>query len=311
MRKENWKLSIVTPFCNEKEAIELYFSNITNELDKLKCDWEIIAVDDGSTDTTSEDLTSYHNKDNRIKVVKLSRNFGKEAALTAGLHYASGDAIIPLDADLQDPPALIQEMVAHWQEGYDVVIPTRERRDEGFIKRITASTFYGMLNKISDSNFSIRNAGDFRLMDRKVIEVIKQLNEYHRFMKGLLSWPGFKCKYISYHRPDRTQGTTKYSYRKMILYAIDGVFSFSVAPIRLITLAGFLTSLIFFVYGVYMIYNKIMYDTAVLGYTSTIVAILFIGGLQLTAIGIIGEYVGRIYNEAKRRPIYVIDEVLL
>lgn len=311
MRKNDWKLSIVTPFYNEEEAIDLYFKTIKEELSRHNCDWEIIAVDDGSSDSTYKDLSSYHKQDTRIKVVKLSRNFGKEAALTAGLHYATGDAIVPLDSDLQDPPRLLKEMIAHWQDGYDVVIPVREYRSEPFIKRLTASLFYGILNRISDKSFSIKNAGDFRLLDRKVLEVIKQLNEYHRFMKGILSWSGFKCKYISYHRPPRAQGTTKYNYRGMLLYAMDGIFSFSIAPIRIITLLGIITSTIFFIYGGYLIYLKLIFDTAVAGYTSTIVAILCIGGMQLTAIGIIGEYIGRIYNEVKHRPIYVVDETLL
>ena len=310
MAKNDWKITIVTPFYNESEAIATYFHTLDKELSGISSNWEIIAVDDGSTDNSYQSLSEFHKKDSRIKIIKLSRNFGKEAALTAGLHYATGDAVIPLDADLQDPPSLIKEMISHWQDGYDLVIPLREKRSEPFSKRISASIFYSIINKISVDNFNIKNAGDFRLMDRKVVEAVKQLNEYHRFMKGILSWPGFKCKYINYKRPGRSEGTTKYSIKKMFLYAIDGVFSFSVAPIRLITLIGMITSLIFFAYGSYMIYMKLVYDTAVPGYTSTIVAILFIGGAQLTAIGIIGEYIGRIYNEVKHRPIYIVDEIL-
>lgn len=312
MTNKSWKLGIVTPFYNEEleGMIDTYMKNICKELDKVAPKWEIIAIDDGSSDKTFKILQTYHNKDKRIKVIKLSRNFGKEAALTAGLSYTDSDVVIPIDADLQDPPALFKEMIDLWQEGYDIVIPIRDTRNEPITKRISASIFYYLINKISGKSFHIKNAGDFRLMDRKVVNAIRELKEYHRFMKGLLSWTGFAKKYIKYNRPPREHGLTKYNYAKMFAYAIDGIFSFSTFPIRLITLSGISLSIIFFFYGIYLIYQKIFWDEALAGYTSTMVVILFLGGVQLTALGIIGEYVGRIYNEAKKRPIYIIDKIL-
>ncbi len=312
MRNKNWTLSIVTPFYNEELGgmIDIYFQKIITELKKVAANWEIIAIDDGSTDNTFDILQSYHIKDNRIKVIKLTRNFGKEVALTAGLDQANGDAVIPLDADLQDPPALFKEMIDYWQQGYDEVIPIRATRQDPFLKKITANLFYGLINRISEQSFIYKNAGDFRLMDKKVINIIRELKEHHRFMKGLLSWPGFSQKLMEYNRPPREHGKTKYNYKAMLIYAIDGIFSFSVVPIRLITLFGFSLSFIIFCYGGYLIYQKLFLNLAIPGYTSTMVAILFLGGIQLTAIGIIGEYVGRIYNEVKKRPLYVVDKIL-
>ena len=312
MRNKNWTLSIVTPFYNEELGgmIDIYFQKTITELEKITPNWEIIAVDDGSTDNTFDIIQSYHVKDSRIKVIKLTRNFGKEVALTAGLDHAYGDAVIPLDADLQDPPALFKEMIDYWQQGYDEVIPIRATRQDPFLKKITANLFYGLINRISDKPFIFKNAGDFRLMDKKVINIIRELKEHHRFMKGLLSWPGFSQKHIQYNRPPREHGKTKYNYRAMLLYAIDGIFSFSVVPIRLITLFGFSLSFIIFCYGGFLIYQKLFLNLAIPGYTSTMVAILFLGGIQLTAIGVIGEYVGRIYNEVKKRPLYVVDKIL-
>lgn len=312
MRNENFKLSIVTPFYNEEQGdmINIYFSELIKELEKITKNWEIICVDDGSIDKTYSILKSYNTRDNRIKVIKLSRNFGKEAALTAGLDLASGDSIVPMDADLQHPPSLIKEMLDHWKNGYDVVIPVRKSRQDPFLKKITSKSFYWFITKISSKEFVVKNAGDFRLMDKKVVNSVKELKEYHRFMKGILSWPGFKMKKIEYDMPERELGETKYNYKQMLSYALDGIFSFSIAPIRFVTFFGIILSLISFGYGVNLIFLKIFFNLSSPGYTSIMVSILFLGGINLIAIGIIGEYVGRIYNETKKRPIYVIDEKL-
>ena len=206
--------------------------------------------------------------------------------------------------------SLIENMVEYWMDGYDLVIPVRKVRDDPFFKKLTAKLFYFFINKISSKSSIENNAGDFRLMDRKVIEVIKNLNEYHRFMKGILSWPGFSRKIINYERQRRRYGNTKYNYKQMFAYALDGIFSFSTAPIRFISYAGIIISFVSFIYGAYLIFERIFLNTAMPGYTSIMVTILFLGGAIITSIGIVGEYVGRIYNEVKKRPIYVIDKEL-
>ncbi len=312
MRPEKFKLTIVTPFYNEQAdgLIDAYFQEVTKELSEITDNWEIITIDDGSSDNTFKVLESYHAKDGRIKVIKLSRNFGKEAALTAGLNHTSGDAVIPMDADLQHPAFLFKTMVTHWQSGYDVVIPIRKARNDVWLKRITGTFFYWLFSKIIHKDFIIKHAGDFRLLDKKIVLAIRELKEYNRFMKVLFNWPGFQKKIITYTQPKRLHGTTKFNYIKLLTHAIDGIFSFSVVPIRFITSVGFLISISAFSYGVFLAYRQIFQQLTVPGYTSIMVAILLLGGLQILALGVIGEYIGRIYSEAKHRPIYVIDEFL-
>ncbi len=310
MRKKDFTLSIITPFYNEEEGgmIDVYFAETTKELEKITKNWSIIAIDDGSADNTYDILKSYHLKDKRIKVLKLSRNFGKEAALTAGIDYADADVTIPMDADLQHPPKLIKDMVKLWQDGYDVVIPIRKNRDSIWLQRISIKIFYLLIKKISGKSPIIEHAGDFRLLDRKVLLATKNLKEYHRFMKGLLSWSGFKVTVIEYDVSQREFGKTKFNIVQLITLAMDGIFSFSTAPIRLITFSGAMLALLSFIYGFTQIYQKIIFGTDVSGYTSIIVVVLFLGGANLISLGIIGEYIGRIYDEVKQRPIYVIDE---
>ncbi len=311
-RAKNFKLSIVTPFFNEQDGgmIDVFFKTVIEELQKITENWEIIAVDDGSQDDSFTILKSHHQKEKRIKVIKLSRNFGKEAALTAGLNHSTGDAVIPMDADLQDPAYLFEEMISHWQQGYDAVIPIRNNRKENILKRTTASLFYWFFSIISDKRFIIKHASDFRLLDKKIVDSIRELKEYHRFMKGLLNWPGFHKKLIHYNRTKREYGITKFSYKKLFILAIDGIFSFSIAPIRFITFFGFLISILSFSYGAFLAYQQLFAQATAPGYTSLMVGILFMGGLQMIALGVIGEYIGRIYNEVKNRPIYIIDEFL-
>ncbi len=312
MRPKNFKLSIVTPFYNEQDGgmIDVYFTEMKVALAKITENWEIIAVDDGSTDDSFALLKAYQQKDKRIKIIKLARNFGKEIALTAGLNHTTGDAVVPMDADLQDPPHLLEEMIKHWQDGYDMVIPLRDTRDDPLLKTITANLFYWLFAKIVSKNFIIKRSSDFRLLDKKVVQSLATLNEQHRFMKALLNWPGFNKKIIHYCRDKREHGTTKYNYRKMFAYALDGIFSFSITPIRSVFVAGLLISLLSFSYGSFLIYNQLFLDIALPGYTSIMVVILFLGGVQMIALGVIGEYIGRIYQQVKQRPLYVIDEYL-
>ena len=312
MRSKNFKLSIVTPFYNEQDGgmIDIYFTEMKVALAKITENWEIIAVDDGSTDDSYALLKTYHQQDKRIKIIKLARNFGKEIALTAGLHHCKGDATVPMDADLQHPPYLLEEMIKHWQDGYDMVIPLRNTRDESWLKRKTSDLFYWLFAKIVSKEFVIKNGSDFRLLDKKALQAISALNEQHRFMKALLNWSGFSKKFIHYKCDKRQYGETKYNYRKMLAYALDGIFSFSIAPIRLVFIIGFIISLFSFGYGAFLTYEHFFLDLAVPGYTSIMVGILFLGGMQMIALGIIGEYIGRIYQQVKQRPLYVIDEWL-
>ena len=291
---------------NESEVIDHFFEAVTPILNLLP-DWEIICVDDGSTDDTLHRLYEISEKEERIKVIALSRNFGKEAALTAGIDYATGDAVIPIDADLQDPPELITDMVTKWKEGFDVVLATRNKRDESWLKKKSARFFYKLMSKMSHTNIP-EDTGDFRLMSRKVIEQVNKLRERTRFMKGILSWPGFKTTTIYFDRPERKAGVTSWNYWKLWKFALDGIFSFTTMPLRVWTYIGAIISFFAFVYGSIIILKSILFDADVPGYPSLMVVILFLGGIQLLSLGIIGEYVARIYRETKNRPIYVVDD---
>jgi len=308
--KENFKISIVTPFYNEEAGIKEYFKSILNVLKKITSSYEIICIDDGSSDKTFELLQKQHKKDSSIKIIKLSRNFGKEAALTAGLDFTTGDAIIPIDADLQDPPELIPNMIKQWQDGYKVVLMKRKSRNESWLKKITANLFYNLINKISESSIP-KDTGDFRLMDKKVVNIIKQIREKSRFMKGILSWSGFKTTTILFERPERLKGTPKQNYKKLFSLALNGIFSFSIIPIRLFVFIGVMVSGFAILYGLFLILRTIFFGTDLAGYPSLMVTILFFGGIQLLGLGVLGEYIGRIFNETKNRPIYVIDEQLI
>lgn len=302
------KISIVAPAYNEEENVLPFYEKMKTVLDGITKEWEIVCVDDGSQDKTLEMLTRLHLDDNRLKVINLSRNFGKEAALTAGLDHASGDAIIPIDIDLQDPPELIPEMIQLWQQGYEVVYATRtEREGETFLKKSTASYFYRFINRLSNIEIP-KNTGDFRLMDRKVLDALKELRETHRFMKGLFSWVGFKQTSLPYVRKERFAGTTKWNYFKLIELAIEGITSFSIKPLQVATMLGLLVSLLAFFYGVIIIGKTVVFGADLPGYPSIMVTMLFLGGVQLITIGVIGEYIGRIYHEVKQRPIYLIAE---
>jgi glycosyltransferase involved in cell wall biosynthesis len=300
-------ISILVPMYNESGVITPFFEHLLPILDSLEVEWEVICVDDGSNDDTLTELVEWHERIGAIKVISLSRNFGKERALAAALDYASGDAVIPIDADLQDPPELIPQMIELWKAGYDVVNAIRSnRRDDKPLKRITARLFYRAINKVSEVEIT-PDAGDFRLLSRRVCDVLRTMRERHRFMKGLFAWVGFPTTQIYFERPHRVAGDSKWSYWKLWNYAIEGITSLSTVPLKLASYLGLLTAGISFVYALVLIAKTLIYGEAVKGYPSLMTAILFFGGVQLIFIGVVGEYIARIHDEVKIRPIYVID----
>lgn len=305
------RVSIVTPFYNEEEGVAVYFEALDRVLRPLSAslEFEFICVNDGSRDRTLEALLAVTPSFGRIVVVDLSRNFGKEAALSAGLDHASGDAVIPLDADLQDPPDLIPAMIEKWRAGTPVVLAVREdRSSDGWVKRTTAAAFYTVHNRLAATPIP-PNVGDFRLMDRSVVEVVRRLPERQRFMKGLFAWAGFPSARIPYTRPPRAAGVTKWNYAKLANLATEGITSFSTAPLRASTIFGVIFSVLAMLYGGYIALRALVDGVDVPGYASLFVAIVFMGGIQLLSLGILGEYVGRIYMESKQRPVYVVRHV--
>ncbi len=302
------EISIIVPCYNEEDGLDVLFERLFKVLNHLSLSYEIVCIDDGSKDRTLELLIDYHHRYPEIKVISLSRNFGKDIALTAGLENAQGKAIIPIDADLQDPPELIEQFVEKWREGYDIVSgKRRSRQGESWVKKTTANAFYRIIGRISSVPIP-RDTGDFRLLDRRVIEAIKTMPERTRFMKGLFAWVGFKQTYVLYDRPNRLQGTTKWNYWKLWNFAIDGITSFSLVPLKVWSYLGVVLSLLAFIYGSFLIIRTIILGIDVPGYASLMVTILFIGGVQLITLGILGEYLGRIYEETKQRPLYLIRE---
>lgn len=302
-------ISIVAPCYNEEEALCSFFHEIKAVLDRLGVRWEIICVNDGSRDRTLALLIAEARQDPRVKVVDLSRNFGKEAALTAGIDRATGQTVVPIDVDLQDPPELIGDMLAKWRQGFDVVYATRAARDsDTFLKKATAKLFYRLYNRLTPVAIP-PNAGDFRLMDRRVVEALKTMPERTRFMKGLFSWLGFKQAEITYARPARIEGKSKFNYWKLWNFAIDGLTSFTTVPLRIWTYLGSVIACLSFVYATWLVVRTLVGGVDLPGYASLMVVILFLGGVQLISLGIIGEYLGRTYHEVKQRPIYLINAV--
>ncbi len=301
-------LSILVPMFNEAEAIPEFFPAIDKVLTELDLDYEIICVNDGSWDGTQLLLESRAAEDPRIKVVSFSRNFGKEPAMTAAIDYASGDAVIPIDADLQDPPSAISEMIRLWKKGYEVVNARRASREsDTMLKRNTARWFYRVFNHISEYPIP-ENVGDFRLLDRRVVDVIKGLPEKDRFMKGIYAWAGFKTTTIEFEREERVSGNTSFNYWKLWNFALTGITSFTTFPIRLGTYLGLVIAVFSFIYALFVIIKTLISGVDVPGYASLLVAVLFLGGIQLFFLGMLGEYIGRIYKEVKNRPIYVVEK---
>lgn len=301
------RVSIVTPFFNEGAGIEIYHQALTAALATISdIDFEIVAVDDGSSDDTLARLISLVARDKRVRVIELSRNFGKEAALTAGIDAAKGDAVIPFDADLQDPPQVIAEMIAAWRAGAEVVLARRaDRKSDSLAKRKTASWFYRIHNRLSQIKLP-EDVGDFRLMDRIVIEALGRLPERQRFMKGLFAWVGFKTVTIDYARAPRAAGTSKFTGWRLWNFALEGITSFTTLPLKVWTYVGAIGALLTSIYAVYTVLKTLILGVDVPGYASLLVAVLFFGSVQLIGIGILGEYIGRIYLETKQRPLYVV-----
>ena len=301
-------ISLIVPVYNEQEAIDLFFQSVTQVFLDTEINIEILFVNDGSSDNTLEKLKSLAINDQRIKIITLSRNFGKEAALTAGLDFASGNTCVPIDCDLQDPPELILEMYKQWQAGFEVVLARRkERSSDTFIKRISSSIFYKIIDKLSGTHIP-DNVGDFRLMDKKVIEAIRQYPERSRFMKGLFASVGFKQITIEYTRPERSAGMTKWNYLNLYKLAIEGIVAYTSLPLKVWSYIGATISISAFLYGFYMIVKTIIFGIDVPGYASLMVVLLIMTGSILLSLGIIGEYLSRIYNEVKQRPIYLVQE---
>lgn len=304
----DFALSIVVPAFNEQEVLPEFHRRLCAVLDGLAATCEVVYVNDGSRDHTLEVMRQLQSGDPQVSIVDLSRNFGKEAALTAGLDHAVGDAVVVIDADLQDPPELIPELLAQWRAGYDVVFARRTQRDgESLLKRATASGFYRVIQRVSLVEIP-SDTGDFRLLSRRAVEALKLLREQHRFMKGLFAWIGFPQAAVPYRRDARFAGKTKWNYWKLWNFALEGITSFTIAPLKIATYVGISVALAAFGFASWIIYKTIMFGDPVRGYPSLMVVVLFLGGVQLLFIGVMGEYLGRVFNETKRRPLYFVSE---
>lgn len=303
-------LSLVVPIFNEVMAIDPFLKRVKNTFKEQEPNFlEIIFVNDGSIDASLSVLLEHQSIDERIKIIDFSRNFGKEAALTAGLKAAKGQLVVPIDVDLQDPPELILQMISKWRNGFDVVLARRvERLSDGWVKRQSAKLFYYFNNLLSHPKLP-ENVGDFRLMSRRVVDSINLMPESCRFMKGLFSWVGFKIAYVEYSRPRRVAGKTKFNFWKLWNLALEGITSFSTLPLRIFMYFGFIVSIFSVLFAIFILVRVIIYGIDVPGYASLIIAITFIGGLQLLGIGVLGEYLGRTYIESKHRPLYIVRHI--
>ena len=301
------RISLICPCFNEEDVVEQFIQEVSSVLKGIDKSYEIIFIDDGSQDRTMEKLIALKKEYKHIRILSLSRNFGKEAALTAGLDYAEGQVVIPIDVDLQHPPELIKEFIFHWEDGYDVVLAKRKSRDnETFLKKNSAKIFYKIQEKISNIDIP-RDVGDYRLMTRKVVESLKQLPENQRFMKGLFAWVGFKTITIEYEVVERFAGETTFDALRLWNLALDGITSFSTVPLKIWFYIGSIISFLSFFYGTFIVLQTVFLGIDVPGYASMMTSILFLGGIQLIGIGVLGEYIGRIYVESKRRPVYIIE----
>ncbi len=302
------EISVIVPLHNEEANIATLYARLLNVFNSRNETWELLCINDGSNDGTLAALLALHQRDPRVKVINLSRNFGKDIALTAGIDHAAGDAVIPLDADLQDPPELIAELVDTWRQGYDVVNATRRSRNsDSWLKRTSAALFYHFLNKITVVRIP-PNTGDFRLLSRPVVEAIKDMPERARFMKGLFSWVGFSQATVYYDRCPRHAGATSWNYWQLWNFALDGFTSFSSIPLKVWSYLGLVFSLLSFVYAGFLVLRTLIRGIDVPGYASIMVVMLFLGGIQLISLGVLGEYMGRIYDEVKGRPLYIVRD---
>lgn len=314
--KRSMMISLVVPCYNEQEVLNKLYDRVSPVLEKIGDDYEVILIDDGSVDRSLSIMEEIHGRDNRWKILSFSRNFGHQTAVSAGIHYSSGDCVVVIDADLQDPPELIPDLVAKWQEGYQVVYAVRKKRKEGMIKKFCYAAFYRLL--ACSSNISIPlDSGDFCLMDRAVVERIRSMPESNRFIRGLRAWVGFRQTGVEYERDARAAGKPSYTWKKLIHLAFDGIFSFSTMPLRMMTVFGLVISAFSFLFALYNFIQRIFVDffmqynfKLVPGFATTIIAIFFLGGVQLICLGVIGEYIGRIYDEVKRRPLWVVKRAM-
>ena len=302
-------ISILIPAYNEEPVLDKLFPRLANLAnDNKNYDFEFLFINDGSKDKTLDIIKEYAEKDSRVSYINLSRNFGKEIGMIAGLDHATGDATVVIDADLQDPPELIPAMIKLWEAGYDDVYAKRKSREgESFLKKFTSKMYYKTLQSVTRIPIQ-EDTGDFRLLDRRVVEALKQFRESQRNTKAMFSWVGFHKKEILYDRDQRAAGETKWNYIKLVELAIDGITSFTTAPLRISTYAGIGVSILAFIYLVYLVIRTVFLGVDLAGYPSTMAVILFLGGVQLLSLGIIGEYIGRIFNETKQRPLYLIEE---
>ncbi|MEA2740551.1 MAG: polyisoprenyl-phosphate glycosyltransferase [Acetobacteraceae bacterium] len=306
--RRSWQpaISVVVPAYNEVDGLDIFHRRLLLSLSAVDR-WEVVYVNDGSTDATLAVMEALHRTDDRVGVVSLSRNFGKEIALTAGLDHATGDAVVVIDADLQDPPELIPELIAHWQAGFDMVYAKRRSRaGDSWVKRGTAWAFYRLMQRMGDLRLP-EDTGDFRLMSRRVVDAVRQLREQHRFMKGLFAWVGYPTTFVLYDREARHRGATKWSYWRLWNLAWEGITSFTVMPLRLATYVGLGVAMLAVIYAAVVIVKTLIIGNRVAGYPSLMAVVLFLGGVQLMFLGVIGEYLGRVFNETKRRPLYLVE----
>jgi glycosyltransferase involved in cell wall biosynthesis len=302
-------ITILIPAYNEEEVLHQFYAKLTEVIDEISnYNFEILFVNDGSRDKTLMIIKDFRQYDKRVSYINLSRNFGKEIAMSAGFDYATGDALIILDADLQDPPELIPVLIKHWEEGYDDVYAKRRSREgETWFKKWTAAKFYKILQKTTRIPIQ-ENTGDFRLLDRRCIEALRQIRETQRYTKGMFSWIGFNKKEVLFDRDPRAAGETKWNFWKLTELAVEGITSFTTFPLRFSSIIGVIISLFAFIYMIWIIFKTLYFGEKVAGYPSLMVIILFLGGIQLLSLGVIGEYLGRIFNESKGRPLYFVDE---
>ncbi len=300
--------SIIAPIYNELENLPVLYKRVSEVMDKTGDPWELILVDDGSVDGSTDVIRELTKKDERVRPVIFARNFGHQIAVTAGLDYSRGNAVIIIDADLQDPPEVILDLIEKWRDGYEVVYAVRsEREGETFFKKVTASAFYRLIFKITDVKIPL-DTGDFRLMDRKVVDVMNSMREHHRFLRGMSAWVGLKQIGVSYKRAARLAGETKYPLKKMLKLALTAITGFSYVPLQIATYIGFVSAGLSLIAIPVVILMRILGAQQFTGQASTLIAVLFLGGVQLISLGILGEYIGRIYDEVKGRPLYIISE---
>jgi glycosyltransferase involved in cell wall biosynthesis len=303
------KVSVVVPIFNEEATLDALVARLEQALGGAGLDYEVLFVNDGSRDRSTEMLRAHHARNPRLKCIMLSRNFGHQVAVTCGLDHAQGDAVVVMDGDLQDPPEVLPGMIARWRDGFDVVYAVRRRRKEGWVKVAAYKVFYWLLRRVSYLDIPL-DSGDFSLLDRRVVDLLAAMPERNRFVRGLRTWVGLQQTGFEYERDARYAGESKYSFTKLLRLAFDGLVSYSFAPLRLVSNLGLLVSLSALVYMVYLMAARLFGDMTIQGWTSTVVIVLFLGGIQLLSLGIIGEYIGRIFDEVKQRPQYVIGDSL-